>query len=589
MSKKQTRRKKGLLAESYENSLIISTLDSASASFRKRIGSSAFVRFFAGKNRLETHKKSSLVTRLLNSLGISQLFLKTKTAFARLVESSSIVSAYRRITDELLCARVRDYGIFLLFFSLLAFASSMFKIYTFDSYGGLSNFDITVMASTLISSVFLLMSKKSVAQKLEKSVIFSFVFLDILGISPLALHTKRKTKAYTAAALAIGTILGTLTFLFTPTDIIKFLVTVIFSATVLYSPESGLLLSILLLPFLRYEFFRILVLIAVISYVLKLFRGKRNVSFSPADIFVLLFALAAWFAFGTATSGTLITACCIYLLIVNLFRNQDLLEKGVSSLGVGLGIYSLKNALLLVLELFGVDLNSLSSIGIEFSGSQAALLSLISVPFSLIMLQNSKNRFMSVASLLFFFSALINVALSYSIPVWCYYLGCLVIYTVIRRARFLSTLLFALLSLPFIVLGLTKLAEYESVTPFNLPALFKYDNTLMRFFGGSAFEKSDSLLTSIASCGGIALIGVLMTAVIALILRAVSSINGSRVSNVRIVCGGLIVALTAGFCVFSFPETSGSYNAIFAHFAVAGLISASGNVYSRYRIEEEYQ
>ncbi len=589
MSKKQTSRKKGLLAESYENSLIISTLDSASASLRKRVGSNAFVRFFAGKNRLENHKKSSVITRLLNYLGISQLFLKTKTAFARLVESSSIVSAYRRITDELLCTRVRDYGIFLLFFSLLAFASSMFKIYSFDSYGGLSNSDIIAMAATLISSVFLLMSKKSVAQKLEKSVIFSFVFLDILGISPLALHTKRKTKAYTAAALAIGTILGTLTFLFTPTDIIKFLITVIFSATVLYSPESGLLLSILLLPFLRYEFFRVLVIIAAISYVLKLFRGKRNISFSPADIFVLLFALASWFALGTATSGTLITACCIYLLIVNLFRNQDLLEKGVSSLGIGLGIYSLINAFLLALELFGADLSTLSFVAIEFSDSQTALLSLISVPFSLIMLQNSKSRFMSVASLLFFFSALINVALSYSMPVWCYYLGCLVIYAVIRRARLLSTLMFALLSLPFIVLGLTKLAMYGNVTQFDLPALFKYDYTLVKFFGGGTFENSDSLLTSIASCGGIALIGVLLIAVIALISRAISSINGSRLSNVRIVCGGLIVALIAGFCVFTFPETSGSHTAIFAHFATAGLISASGNVYSRYRIEEEYQ
>lgn len=97
MSKSKRKRKKGLLAQSYQNSLIISTLNTASAKLQNKVSDSAASRFFCSADKFDAMKNSSMLHRAVTNIGITQLFSKIKTSFARLVESSSIVSVYRRI------------------------------------------------------------------------------------------------------------------------------------------------------------------------------------------------------------------------------------------------------------------------------------------------------------------------------------------------------------------------------------------------------------------------------------------------------------------------------------------------------------
>ena len=93
MSKKNSKRKKGLLVRSYENSLIISTLDAAGARLHRAVSGSAFARGFCFADRLDEAKDKSLICRAVTSSKANHFFSKIKTAFARLVESSGIVGA----------------------------------------------------------------------------------------------------------------------------------------------------------------------------------------------------------------------------------------------------------------------------------------------------------------------------------------------------------------------------------------------------------------------------------------------------------------------------------------------------------------
>ena len=432
MSKKNSKRKKGLLVRSYENSLIISTLDAAGARLHRAVSGSAFARGFCFADRLDEAKDKSLICRAVTSSKANHFFSKIKTAFARLVESSGIVGAYRRGINGILCSQVRDIGVFLLSFGLFSLISTLLKAFMFDYVSDATELSFICVAAMLICSLPMLFSKRSVASKLSESAAFSSLLSGLLGISPLALRTKLTPRAHSAIALALGTAAGSLSFVFQPVNILWTILLAIGAMTVLYSPESGLLLAIILLPFAPYTAVRIVAAASAVSYLLKLLRGKRNMSISATDSVVLLFAAACICAFGSGQAASLFAASLVYLLAVNLLRSSDLFEKGTNALSVGLFLPSFFAATSSVCALFGVTLTDYIPAITFFESDSVAVITLVSAPISLFALHKSKRRLTTVASLLFFISSTVNAVLSYSLPIWCGYAGILVVYGLFR-------------------------------------------------------------------------------------------------------------------------------------------------------------
>ena len=449
MSKKNSKRKKGLLVRSYENSLIISTLDAAGARLHRAVSGSAFARGFCFADRLDEAKDKSLICRAVTSSKANHFFSKIKTAFARLVESSGIVGAYRRGINGILCSQVRDIGVFLLSFGLFSLISTLLKAFMFDYVSDATELSFICVAAMLICSLPMLFSKRSVASKLSESAAFSSLLSGLLGISPLALRTKLTPRAHSAIALALGTAAGSLSFVFQPVNILWTILLAIGAMTVLYSPESGLLLAIILLPFAPYTAVRIVAAASAVSYLLKLLRGKRNMSIGATDSVVLLFAAACICAFGRGQAASLFAASLVYLLAVNLLRSSDLFEKGINALSVGLFLPSFFAATSSVCALFGVTLTDYIPAITFFESDSVAVITLVSAPVSLFALHKSKRRLTTVASLLFFISSTVNAVLSYSLPIWCGYAGILVVYGLFRLAKPLNTLFGTLLAAPF--------------------------------------------------------------------------------------------------------------------------------------------
>ncbi len=588
MSKNKRKRKKGLLARLYQGSLIISTLNTASAKLHNTVSDSAASRYFCSADKFDDLKNGGLLQRAVSTFGVAQFFSKIKTSFARLVESSNIVSVYRRIVNAILCSCTRDAGIFLLCFGLFSLASTLLKILMFDSLGNDLNKNLICVAAMLACAIPLLFSKKSIAEKLVKSAAFRTVFSDLLGVSQLALRSKLTPKPHSAIALAVGTLAGTLSFIFEPLDILSALLIAILACMVLYSPESGMLISLIMMSFAPYTHLEIVLIASAVSYLLKLMRGKRNITLTAADIFVILFSVAAVCSFGLGSTLSVVMLCGIYILIINLFRNLDLLEKGIGALSVGLFISSIVTSAVYVASLLGVDLSVHVPFIAAINSGESVLLSLISAPTALLMLHNAKKTSVSILALIFFASSAVNASMSFSLPVWCGYGAIIIIYGMIRLAKPLTTLLGAVLTLPFAYVLLAKLSMNRDIVPFEIPGLFRYSEWSVKIFGGGTAEKGDSIFTAIVSSGGIILLALLALTVFFLFTVGFTAINKSRIGSVRLLCGSLIAMLISCLYLFALPSTFGDGRAIVIAFSNAALLSCSGNVFSRLYGTEDY-
>lgn len=585
MSKKNSKRKKGLLARSYENSLIISTLDTASAKLHRAVSGSVVARCFCFADRLDEAKDKSLISRAVTSSKANHFFSKIKTAFARLVESSGIVGAYRRGINGILCSQVRDIGVFLLSFGLFSLISTLLKAFMFDY---VSDTSFICVAAMLICSLPMLFSKRSIASKLSESVAFSSLLSGLLGISPLALRTKLTPKAHSAIALALGTVAGSLSFVLHPVNIMWILLLAIGAMTVLYSPESGLLLAIMLLPFAPYTAIRIVAVASAVSYLLKLLRGKRNMSISATDSIVLLFAAACICAFGPERASSLFAASLIYLLAVNLLKSSDLFEKGINALCVGMFLPSFFAAASSVCALFGVTLTDYISAITFFESDSIAMITLVSAPVSLFALHKSKRRLTSAASLLFFISSTVNAVLSYSLPIWCGYAGILVIYGLLRLAKPINTLFGALLAAPFAASSLYLLYQNNDTLPFAYTPLFSDNEFVVRLLGGAAPQSTDSIMTAIASGGGILLFSFFVITVLCILSKGFSAVYKTSLDSVRLFCGSISALIVSLVYIAALPATYGDIRIVSLAFCGAGLLSVAGNVLTRRSLMEDY-
>lgn len=588
MSKKNSKRKKGLLVRSYENSLIISTLDAAGARLHRAVSGSTFARGFCFADRLDEAKDKSLICRAVTSSKANHFFSKIKTAFARLVESSGIVGVYRRGINGILCSQVRDIGVFLLSFGLFSLISTLLKAFMFDYVSDATELSFICVAAMLICSLPMLFSKRSVASKLSESAAFSSLLSGLLGISPLALRTKLTPRAHSAIALALGTVAGSLSFVFQPVNILWTILLAIGAMTVLYSPESGLLLAIILLPFAPYTAVRVVAAASAVSYLLKLLRGKRNMSISATDSVVLLFAAACICAFGSGQAASLFAASLVYLLAVNLLRSSDLFEKGINALSVGLFLPSFFAATSSVCALFGVTLTDYIPAITFFESDSVAVITLVSAPISLFALHKSKRRLTTVASLLFFISSTVNAVLSYSLPIWCGYAGILVVYGLFRLAKPLNTLFGTLLAAPFAASALFLLYKSNDTIPFAYTPLFSGNEFVVRLIGGAAPQSTDSIMTAIASGGGILLLSFFAVTVLCILSKGFSAVYKTRLDSVRLFCGSLSALIVALVYITALPATCGDIRIISLAFCGAGLLSGADNVLTRRSLMEDY-
>lgn len=182
-------------------------------------------------------------------------------------------------------------GAFLFTFGVYSLLIAIFKM-VFEFGGSYS--DIYVSACAAILALPLLLSRESLASVLTDSDIGK-MFSGAVGIR---LHVREDAKVYGRSNIAflVGMIFGTLTFVVPPLTVLLIAVLIIGVCIIFTYPESSALLIAVMLPFGNAESFCFVAVAGTIAYLIKVFRGKRSISFHHHRAVVAIFLFVVFFA-----------------------------------------------------------------------------------------------------------------------------------------------------------------------------------------------------------------------------------------------------------------------------------------------------
>ena len=201
-----------------------------------------------------------------------------RLAFSREVEQSVLLHLIDRLCERFLATPLRSYGIFLISFAVYYVAIALSKGYL----GGetLLNFSVLITGAVVAAvSLPLLLAQKdtTLSKGILQSSICSFFCFDLLGLEKQEFEKERRpVNGFLGGFL--GGIVAAIASAFLPiTLILKVAFALIFLRLCYVSPESGMLLSCMLMPFLGDGQTVWLLLSVAFFFLVKLLRGKRNV------------------------------------------------------------------------------------------------------------------------------------------------------------------------------------------------------------------------------------------------------------------------------------------------------------------------
>ena len=274
----------------------------------------------------------------------------------RLFDLSRTSSTTRSLKNVLLCLSVRTAGVFLGTLGIYSFIISMilalFTERSVDSsgiYGGL------LLA---VCSAPLLFSKGNVSTALTNSRTGSFICHQ-LNIRKESLPYEPVINSLTAA-FVLGIVFSLATLVIPFSYVIGAVAVAVMAAIVLHSPEAGLTFFVVCL-FLTGVYLQFFILsITILSYVLKLIRGKRSLSLKKTDLILPVFAICTLGAMISSSKEAVSVEnmkyflfLVPYLLAVCLIRDcrnvKKLMGLSVALAGTLCAVYLLGSAIIAVL------------------------------------------------------------------------------------------------------------------------------------------------------------------------------------------------------------------------------------------------
>lgn len=228
----------------------------------------------------------------------------------------------------------RAYGCFLLSFGISALLLNFGAVY-FTEQTNVSVSTIVMCAVLTLLSVPLFVFDISMCIALQDFPLTDKLFFDFLLIKRMRRSVKY-AGIHPIAALLIGIIPATLSFVFSVEAVLLVIITIIIVTVALNTPEFSMILSFLFVPYLLYLnangiFFVLLTLVTFISFVFKVILGKRvfHLSLPDATYFLLMLAMLVFgLVSGADSSNVLIicTALLAYFPISNLIVNRRIAE-----------------------------------------------------------------------------------------------------------------------------------------------------------------------------------------------------------------------------------------------------------------------
>lgn len=586
MQKSLKAAKKSVFRQFINNSIIVSILTYFSARLHSLFSKRALSKVFTFVDYADKSKDEGLIHLIAEKTKATTVFSAIRRGFAKSVENSFIVKLYRQLIKAFMATSVKTFGVFFMsagLYSLLAYSIRLFVFMDVKR----TQTEVVAIALMVLISFFLIFSKKSLGKKLIDSGIFYF-FLDLLGINRLAIDTDRQPQNHFAAAFFAGLAFGIGVFFLSPLEVIYRIAVVLTTLIILYSPESGLLISMAAVPFGNEDKLLFVLFITLVSYILKLFRGKRNLTLKSEDYPALFFALVFMYAFNGFSAIRLFIIVSSYFMASNLMRNANLLKKSIYSFALGLMIKSVVLTTLFMFNFVNINFTAVTGILVGEFNLYSEFMIIASLPFAFYMFGERESGFHFIIRLIFVLSVLFNAAVSMSDMVWFSAVICLFIYLVYRTARFFNVAFVFALVCPILYYVRQFVLVFNTVTPFEVKKAIDGEYDMVRLlFGGGNFGGSSVYGVLAQSIGilGLALLGVFL---VFLLSRSFTSALYSRKGRLRPICAILITGLSVFLVTGMSANTFETSNGLLMFWILCGLVSATGNAIPTHVSYDDY-
>lgn len=409
---------------------------------------------------------------------------KVKLSMARTFEQSRILTSLGALTASLIHRKLKTYGAFLLSLGAYGTVTYLVREYVLARGNGKVS-DLVTCIILLLMAFPLMMSKETLASALLKSRLLRAFLFDGLGL-PKDHFTRTESfpKRYSAVTAA-GMILGALTYFISPSYYVYAAVLLIAVALVLSYPELGVLAMIGLVPmaslFARPSLILLAsVLVTLVSYFVKLIRGKRVFRLGLVDFAVLIFAVILLLG-GVGSAGGLesmksavlsATLLIGYFLAVNLIRTREWVQRCLVAFLLCASVSGLIGFVQIFtgsLETSWLDTEMFSNISVRITSTfdnpnVYATYLLLAIPFALAFMIEKSDKSKTLRVLCFLLLAICMVE-TWSRGAWLGILIALVLFFLVYTRRSVAYLMLggALLPLASIAIPDSVISRFLSI------------------------------------------------------------------------------------------------------------------------------
>ena len=310
-----------------KHSAFLRALSCWSAGASKRAENSLIARLLCGYFSLDEKVKSSAAARIVSDRGpLTKALSSLRDGICRVFSTSVLKNRLTKFLSDLLYIRTRDVGIYLFSAGLYAVIEYLIIRYAVADM----DLDISVLYGgiAVIAVSLFFFSGKSLVDTFIKNKLLSFAVYDLMGADRKRLVSGEVRIKNASIALLLGMLTGALSFFAPPHRVVLFIVYAIVVCAVFFTPESGAVLILTLLPFLPLDILLSLCIVTTVSYLLKVLRKKRELRFGVIDIFVMLLAALTLFGKIITVKGDITGTDSLYLLgIAGYFICRNLLCK----------------------------------------------------------------------------------------------------------------------------------------------------------------------------------------------------------------------------------------------------------------------
>ncbi len=217
------------------------------------------------------------------------------------------------------------------------------------AYEPISKLSFCVCALSVIASVFLLFSKKTLISVINESLFCNFIFFDFLSIRKVSSNEHAQSSRINAGlAVLLGILFGGLSFVVKPHITAFAILVAVGCIIVLHSPEAGIIAMFLILPFMPTMVLAGFTIIIAFSLLLKVIRRKRIIKITLIDIPVIAFM---WFLISggvlsvdvsSSIPKMLVFICFIsfYFIVKNVIRSEKLVYNCIRGIAFSASVVS---------------------------------------------------------------------------------------------------------------------------------------------------------------------------------------------------------------------------------------------------------